>query len=159
MPIPFVPLSDAELFNSVNLALPAWTLLIVAPRWRGTQIVVKATVLAFAALYVATIVPQLANGGLQIADLFSFEGCVKAFATKTSVLPGTLHWVTFDLWTARWEARICTSCQLAFPDNVVSVDSSNLYATLLRVLCFVVCRWKTPKHAEFPTSLLSLALF
>ena len=106
MPIPFVPLSDAELFNSVNLALPAWTLLIVAPRWRGTQFVVKATVLAFAALYVATIVPQLASGGLQFTDLFSFEGCVKAFATKTLVLPGTLHWVTFDLWTARWEARI-----------------------------------------------------
>jgi hypothetical protein len=106
MPVPLLPFSDAELFNSVNLALPAWLLLLVAPRWRYTAPFVTATALGFAALYIATIVPQLASGGLDFSDLFSYEGVVKAFATRSTVLPAWLHFVAFDLWTARWEVRV-----------------------------------------------------
>lgn len=70
MPIPYLPFTDAQLFNGINLVLPAWALLLVAPRWRHTQSLVSATALVFAASYVATIIPQLASGGLDFSELF-----------------------------------------------------------------------------------------
>ncbi|KAK9845995.1 hypothetical protein WJX81_007984 [Elliptochloris bilobata] len=103
MPIPYLPFTDAELFNGVNLVLPAWGLLLVAPRWRYTQHFVTATALAFAAFYIATIIPQLTSGGLDFGELFSYDGVVKAFSTKSVVLSAWLHYVALDLWTGNWE--------------------------------------------------------
>ena len=39
----------------------------------------------------------------------SYDGVVKAFATKSVVLPAWLHYVVFDLWTGNWEVR-CLCC-------------------------------------------------
>ncbi len=72
MPIPYLPYTDAQLFNGINLVLPAWALLLAAPRWRHTQSVVTATALVFAASYVATILPQLSSGGLDFSKLFRY---------------------------------------------------------------------------------------
>jgi hypothetical protein len=155
MPVPLLPFSDAELFNSVNLALPAWLLLLVAPRWRYTAPFVTATALGFAALYIATIVPQLASGGLDFSDLFSYEGVVKAFATRSTVLPAWLHFVAFDLWTARWEVRNSNTCAACPVVSVVAPPIPPVRqarGSLPSDTSAPSCRWRTP------TSTASLSL-
>lgn len=51
MPIPGLPaVGDDQLFQLCNLVLPAWLLLLTAPKWRPTSIVVTTTALGFSLL-------------------------------------------------------------------------------------------------------------
>jgi hypothetical protein len=111
-PLAFMPLvipgvrtiSDAALFPLVNLALPAWILLIVFPRRKFTKTVVHCTALAFAALYVALLLPILAAPGAasSFSQMASLEGITALFSEPSAVMIGWIHYVVFDLWTARY---------------------------------------------------------
>lgn len=55
MPIPGLPFTDEQLWDAINGALPAWGLLLLAPRWRLTMPIVTLTAGFFSALYAATL--------------------------------------------------------------------------------------------------------
>lgn len=55
MPIPGLSFTDEQLWDGINAALPAWALLLLAPRWRYTMPLVTLTAVAFSALYAATL--------------------------------------------------------------------------------------------------------
>lgn len=55
--------SDEDLFKLLNGVLPAWALLLLAPRWRGTGVVVKVTALVYSVMYVATLVASTQSPG------------------------------------------------------------------------------------------------
>lgn len=59
MPIRGLPLTDSQLFDCLNIVMPAWLLLAVAPRWRFTNVVAVGCALLVSALYVALMVPQI----------------------------------------------------------------------------------------------------
>ena len=61
MPIPGLRISDEQVFSLVNGVLPAWLLLLLAPRWRGTVPVATVTAAVFSALYVAVLAGALSG--------------------------------------------------------------------------------------------------
>lgn len=96
------------LFNSANkVATLGWLLLVLAPRWRGTRLVVLNGLLPLllAATYVATIGYQTvmhpaAGGG------FGSLGQVAAlFAQPWALVAGWVHYLCFDMWIGTWETR------------------------------------------------------
>ena len=51
MPIIGLDLSDQQIFDGINAVLPAWILLVIAPRWRVTHWIVNLTAFGFCLLY------------------------------------------------------------------------------------------------------------
>lgn len=69
MPIVGLNFSDQQIFDGLNLVLPAWILLVVAPRWRVTHWIVNLTTFAFCLLYTGLFVTLL----LQSETSFDFR--------------------------------------------------------------------------------------
>lgn len=96
------------LFTLANaLALPAWALLVFAPRWRFTKLLVLSgawpagLALAYAALLTGHYLgAHGAEGG------FGSLGQVAAlFKNPWALLAGWVHYLCFDLFVGAWEAR------------------------------------------------------
>ena len=51
MPVIGLDLSDQQIFDGINAVLPAWILLVIAPRWRVTHWIVNLTAFGFCLLY------------------------------------------------------------------------------------------------------------
>jgi hypothetical protein len=96
------------LFTLANaLALPAWALLGLAPRWRFTKLLVLsgAWPAALAVAYAVLITTHYlgAHGG---EGGFASLGQVAAlFANPWALLAGWVHYLCFDLFVGAWEAR------------------------------------------------------
>ncbi|KAG1658400.1 hypothetical protein FOA52_013754 [Chlamydomonas sp. UWO 241] len=105
MPVPFLSYDDAALFNVLNVALAAWLLLIVGPRWKITQAVVLLVTAFVCALYTALLYNFAVNGpGIDFTAFFSLEGVTQLFATPSVALACWAHYVAGDLWVGRWVA-------------------------------------------------------
>jgi hypothetical protein len=92
------------IFN--NAIIPAWLLLLVAPRWQWTQRLVHAfwipLILAFAyALAIAKGAQTQSEG----AGFFSLDAVMLFFTSPWSALAGWLHYLAFDLFVGAWEVR------------------------------------------------------
>lgn len=97
-------------FTITNLGIiPFWLLLILAPRWQGTHILVHAMLVplvigiaysafAFGGAFFGPSVPE--GGGFG-----SLEALMILFTSQAAVLAGWLHYLVFDLFVGAWEAR------------------------------------------------------
>ena len=87
--------------------LPAWALLIVAPRWRWTKAVVQTglypVVLGLA--YIALIVASVRTGQGGDIDFTTIEGITAIFSHPLGVLTAWAHFLVLDLFAGMWEAR------------------------------------------------------
>jgi hypothetical protein len=98
-------MSADTLFRVASGAVvPAWLLLILAPRARVTQRLVLSGSysLAFAAACLVLIVafyPSAAGGFGSLADVS------RVFANPWLLLAGWIHYLAFDLFVGAWEAR------------------------------------------------------
>lgn len=99
----------ATLFKLANMSvLPAWALLALAPRWKGTQLVVHSVIfpLLLGGLYafaVATsffFTPPVEGGSFS-----SLEGVQALFTKPMGVLGGWVHYLAFDLFVGAWIVR------------------------------------------------------
>lgn len=99
------------LFGMVNLlALIAWTVLILLPRWPALLSgVMYGGVGLLCLIYAATmigvgsgLIPNPEGGG---ADFTSIEGVQAIFATRAGVTIGWTHYLAFDLFVGLWIAR------------------------------------------------------
>ena len=101
----FTPaLDSSNLFKIANnIALIAWLLLIIAPRWKWTSYIVRSGLvsLLFAALYLVLLLPNLS--GFSLESFGSLEGVTQLFARPDFVLIGWVHYLAFDLWVGIWE--------------------------------------------------------
>lgn len=106
MPVPGFSFTDQQLFNLVHITLPAWGLLIVAPRAKLTQAVVNLSTAAMCMLYMLLIYNVITNPSSEfsLSEMASWDGVAKLFKMPQTVLPAWVHYVAFDLWTARWIA-------------------------------------------------------
>ena len=99
-----MPLPES-LFTLANLAvLPAWALLVLAPRWRWTSRlfapVVMPALLSLVYLYL------LASGWARVHNAFgSLAGVRHLFDDPALLLAGWLHYLAFDLFIGSWEVR------------------------------------------------------
>lgn len=101
----------AFLFGAVNiLALIAWTVLILLPRWPALLSgVMYVGVGLLCLIYAVTMIgvlsgltPNPEGGG---ADFTSIEGVQAIFATRAGVTIGWTHYLAFDLFVGLWIAR------------------------------------------------------
>ncbi len=93
-------------FTCCNYAvLPAWGLLAVAPRWRGTQLLVHtaAVPLLLAVVYLYFILTGF--GGSDEGGFASLQGVMALFSEPRAVLAGWIHYLAFDLFIGAWEVR------------------------------------------------------
>lgn len=88
-----------------NGVVPAWLLLVFAPRWRVTQQLVHAvwipTLLGLVYLW------AFVGGGPppEGASFTTLEGVMTLFTSSTAVLGGWVHYLCFDLFVGAWEVR------------------------------------------------------
>ncbi|CAL8470110.1 g9652 [Coccomyxa elongata] len=104
MPIVGLDLTDAQIFQGVNLVLPAWLLLILLPRWKFSHSFATFTAVGFSILYTLLFGTLLAQpvGDFSFDKFFTYEGVKDALSSPEVVLPAWVHYVAFDLFTAKW---------------------------------------------------------
>jgi len=97
--------SPHDLFPLFNLGvLPAWALLLLAPRWRWTQRLVHGAVMpvalatAYLVLLLSAELPEGAGGG-------SLDEVLRLFASPQLALVCWIHYLVFDLFVGAWIAR------------------------------------------------------
>lgn len=97
------------LFLAINAAVvPAWLLLICAPRWRGTQIVAHSVFfpLLLGAGYLAFLTAAIGFGqAAPDAGMTSLAGVTALFSHPVGVLTGWTHYLVFDLFVGAWIGR------------------------------------------------------
>ncbi len=91
-----------------NGILPFWLLLIVAPRWRVTQIAVHSVAIpVILGLTYAWLLWRVTLGGEgpQGASFTSLAGVMALFSSPIAATLGWIHYLIFDLFIGAWEQR------------------------------------------------------
>lgn len=98
-------MSPHDLFPIFNFGvLPAWALLIVAPRWRWTRALVHSAVApvalatAYGVLLLSAPMPEGGGAG-------SLDAVLRMFASPELALVCWIHYLVFDLFVGAWIVR------------------------------------------------------
>jgi hypothetical protein len=92
-------------FSIVNTSAPVgWLLLILAPRWKGTHILIVSGLVP-ALLAVAYLILMVRFFGSADGDFSSLQGVMSLFTNPWTVVAGWIHYLAFDLWVGCWELR------------------------------------------------------
>ena len=85
--------------------LPAWLLLVFAPRWRWTERLVHAGLvpLLFGAAY-ATILLTVADGSPD-GSFLTLDGVEAIFTSRQATAAAWIHYLIFDLFCGAWQVR------------------------------------------------------
>ena len=94
----------SELFSlSGAVALPCWLLLLVAPRWRVSQLLATFVApLLIAAVYILLLVSHKVPPGSGFGSLSRVS---ILFRSPFALLAGWIHYTAFDLFAGAWQAR------------------------------------------------------
>ena len=96
------------LFSLVNLSvMPAWALLILAPKWSVTEKLVHSMFypLLLGVVYSGGMVLAAMGHGAEGGSFTSIEGVRTLFSTDVGMVIGWTHFLVFDLFIGAWEAR------------------------------------------------------
>jgi len=94
------------IFSVCNMAvLPAWLLLVVAPRWKVTVWLVHSAFipLVFGAIYAVLAWVYILNA--EAGGFGSLDDVAALFANPYALLAGWIHYLAFDLFVGAWEVR------------------------------------------------------
>ncbi len=131
------------LFKGANFAvLPFWLLLLVAPRWRGTQLLVHgpAVVLLLTPIYAYMLFGY--GPSPQNVDMTTLYGVMSAFTAPHVVVAGWIHYLIFDLFIGAWEAR--DALRLHIPQLfVIPCLLATLVVGPVGLLLYVIVRFIT----------------
>ncbi len=131
------------LFKGANFAvLPFWLLLLVAPRWRGTQLLVHgpAVVLLLTPIYAYMLFGY--GPSPQDIDMTTLYGVMSAFTAPHVVVAGWIHYLIFDLFIGAWEAR--DALRLHIPQLfVIPCLLATLVVGPVGLLLYVIVRFIT----------------
>lgn len=95
-------------FSIINiLVMPAWILLILAPKWSVTKTLVHSMLypLILGAVYIVGMVLAYTGYGAEGGSFTSIEGVRTLFSSDVGILIGWAHFLVFDLFVGAWEAR------------------------------------------------------
>ena len=94
-------MSNETTFSLANaLVFPQWVLMIVAPRWRVTQWLVRTPLIpAVLAVLYATYLFTSTGGSLDFMSFATLKGVMTLFQTggEQVMLAGWIHYLAFDL--------------------------------------------------------------
>lgn len=93
------------IFQICNSAAPlGWLLMIVAPRWKLTRVLVLSGVLPLllGIVYLALI---LLHFGESEGDFGSLQGVTKLFQNPFALTAGWIHYLAFDMFIGAWELK------------------------------------------------------
>ena len=97
------------LLTLINLSvLPAWILLIFAPRWAWTDRLIHSGLypVCLGLAYLAFMVGALFFGTNEDpVDFMTLEGIAAIFTHPFGILTAWVHYLVFDLFVGMWEAR------------------------------------------------------
>lgn len=85
--------------------MPCWLLLLIAPRWRWTGLLVHGpvVVLLLGPLYGYLLFGY--GGAPEKVDMTTLYGVVEAFGAPSVATAGWIHYLIFDLFVGAWESR------------------------------------------------------
>ena len=92
----------AELWPTVNLIMPCWLLLVVAPRWKYTSTITLVGPIIHAVIYSLSAVSMMTSPGGEDPDFSSLEGIMEIFKDPSGVFIGWIHLIVYDALVARW---------------------------------------------------------
>lgn len=96
------------LFSLVNASvIPAWALLIFAPKWSVTDKLVQSMFypLLLGAVYIGGMVMAALGHGAEGGGFTTIEGVRALFSADVGMVIGWTHFLVFDLFVGAWEAR------------------------------------------------------
>ena len=97
------------LFSLVNASvLPAWALLVLAPVWRGTRVLVHSMLypIILGAVYTIGLGLALFGGmGSEGTDFTTVKGVRAIFSSDLGIVIGWTHYLVFDLFVGARVAR------------------------------------------------------
>jgi hypothetical protein len=103
-----MPLTPDFLFSLANpLAVLGWALLVLAPRWRFTKLLVLSGVWSagLALGYAALIITHYLGSHGGEGGFGSLAQVAALFRDPWALLAGWVHYLCFDLLTGAWEVR------------------------------------------------------
>lgn len=107
--IPGVTMGVETVFNIANNGiLIFWLLLIVAPRWRMTELLVQSVAIpvVIGLTYTWLIATVFLGGALPAGGNFnSLHGVMTFFTSPVAATAGWIHYLVFDLFVGSWEVR------------------------------------------------------
>lgn len=82
------PLSSEHIFQSSVLVIPAWLLLIVAPRWGPTRRLASIVLAILCLIYGALLVRPIASAGFLplVQQMLSWNGVLRFFRSSDNLL-------------------------------------------------------------------------
>ena len=96
------------LFTLINVSvIPAWALLILAPKSSLTEKLVHSMFypLLLGAVYIFGMVMAAMGHGAEGGGFTSIEGVRTLFSSDVGMIIGWAHYLVFDLFVGAWEAR------------------------------------------------------
>ena len=96
------------IFSFVNFSvLPAWALLILAPKWSVTDKLVHSMFypLLLGGVYIIGMILAYMGHGAEGGGFTSIEGVRTLFSADVGMVIGWTHFLVFDLFVGAWEAR------------------------------------------------------
>jgi hypothetical protein len=102
--MPLGEIADEAIFPFCNLAFLGYALLIFFPKWKWTRIITLILPGVFSALYLCLVVDWILKNPSKIGtvDFASLSGVVALFKDSAAVMAGWIHYIAFDLLTARF---------------------------------------------------------
>ncbi len=90
------------IFSIVNfIILPQWLLMVILPKWGGTQWLVNTWFIPIL-LSLSYLVCLFTAEGLDFGAFSSLDGLTQLFQNRALVLGGWIHYLAFDLVVGSW---------------------------------------------------------
>ena len=96
------------IFSFINFSvMPAWALLILAPKWSVTDKLVHSMFypLLLGGVYIIGMILAYMGHGAEGGGFTSIEGVRTLFSADVGMVIGWTHFLVFDLFVGAWEAR------------------------------------------------------
>lgn len=105
----WLPFSAQQLWNFNNIILPSWFMIGYNAKSELTTKITSISSVALACVYASIVLPSMINPPKDgpPMDFFSLQGVVNLFKNSNDegILAAWIHYVIFDMWTARWIGR------------------------------------------------------
>ncbi len=85
--------------------VPAWLLLVFAPRWRWTQRLVHSALVPLLLGSAYTLLLFTDSEGSPDSSFFTLDGVMAIFTSPQTVIAAWVHYLIFDLFVGAWEVR------------------------------------------------------
>ena len=133
-----------------NGILIFWLLLIVAPKWKGTEIAVHSIAIpvVLGLTYIWLIVTGFMEGMPAGAGFFSLAGVMAFFTSPAAATAGWVHYLVFDLFIGAWEVRDAGRRGIAHWAVIPCLIVTLMFGPI-GFLCYLVLRLALSKGGVF----------